>query len=238
MTEACLLAYLHKYFSNGLENLKTGNVLRYEWEYLITGGKSDKENLSDIVERIVLLRTAANTSALFVSAKSRETAHAAALAVVGFTAIEPLIRFMQTLFTVLWGMAEAVVDTAALMQGKHVPLVKTADQFCVDFPELFGFTHDLVMKKVSQYKQQGKTSFGYEEYLCFFLLGMEQSTICLRMLDLMEWKIQKKYVPKFRVALCTSQFNVKARFSYPWKLPFHLSAETGFEMETEQLAVY
>ena len=101
---------------------------------------------------------------------------------------------MQTLFTVLWGMAEAVVDTAALMQGKHVPLVKTADQFCVDFPELFGFTHDLVMKKVSQYKQQGKTSFGYEEYLCFFLLGMEQSTICLRMLDLMEWKIQKKLI--------------------------------------------
>ena len=50
VTEACLLAYLHKYFSNGLENLKTGNVLRYEWEYLITGGKSDKENLSDIVE--------------------------------------------------------------------------------------------------------------------------------------------------------------------------------------------
>ena len=238
VTEACLLAYLHKYFSNGLENLKTGNVLRYEWEYLITGGKSDKENLSDIVERIVLLRTAANTSALFVSAKSRETAHAAALAVVGFTAIEPLIRFMQTLFTVLWGMAEAVVDTAALMQGKHVPLVKTADQFCVDFPELFGFTHDLVMKKVSQYKQQGKTSFGYEEYLCFFLLGMEQSTVCLRMLDLMEWKIQKKYVPKFRVGLCTSQFNVKARFSYPWKLPFHLSAETGFEAEAEQLAVY
>lgn len=94
------------------------------------------------------------------------------------------------------------------------------------------------MKKVSQYKQQGKTSFGYEEYLCFFLLGMEQSTVCLRMLDLMEWKIQKKYVPKFRVGLCTSQFNVKARFSYPWKLPFHLSAETGFEAEAEQLAVY
>lgn len=238
VTEACLLAYLHKFFSNGTEKMKTGNVLRYEWEYLIAAGKSDKQNLSDVVERIVLLRTAANTSALFASVKSRETAHAAALAVVGFTAIEPLIRFMQTLFTVLWGMAEAIVDTAALMQGKHVPLVKTADRFCVKFPELFGFTHDLVMKKVLQYKQAGKTSFGYEEYLCFFLLGMDRSTICLRMLDLMEWKIQKKYVPKFRMGLCTSQFEVKAKFCYPWKLPFHLTAETNFETEAEQLAVY
>lgn len=236
--EACLLAYLHKFFSDGTGNIKTGNVLRYEWEYLIAAGKSDKQNLSDVVERIVLLRTAANTSALFASAKSRETAHAAALAVVGFTAIEPLIRFMQTLFTVLWGMAEAIVDTAAILQGKHVPLVKTADRFCVEFPELFAFSHNLVMKKVQKYKQAGKTSFGYEEYLSFFLLGMERSTICLRMLDLMEWKMQKKYVPKFRMGLCTSQFEVKAKFCYPWKLPFHLTAETNFETEAEQLAVY
>lgn len=238
VTETCLIAYLNKFFSNAVKTHSTDNVLKYEWEYLIAAGESDKENLSDVVQRIVLLRTVSNTTALFASAKSRETAHAAALAVVGFTAIEPLIRFMQTLFTVLWGMAEAMVDTAAVMQGKHVPLVKTAQQFCVEFSELFGFTHDLVMQKAAKYKPAGKTSFGYREYLCFFLLGMEKSTICSRMLDLMEWKIQKKYVPKFQIGLCTSQFQVQAKFVYPWKLPFRISKETDFEIEAEQLAVY
>lgn len=237
-TEVCLLAYLKKFFSNVTETAGSDNVLRYEWEYLICAERSDKENLSGVIERIVLLRTAANASALFVSAKSRETTHAAALAVVGFTAIEPLIRFMQTLFTVLWGMAEAVVDTAAILQGKEVPFVKTADKFSVDFTELFAFTHDLVMQKARQYKKADKRSFGYEEYLSFFLLAMDRSTVCARMMDLMEWKIQKKYVPGFRLGLCTSRFNVTAKFVYPWKLPFRRLPEVDFTVETSQQAEY
>ena len=72
-------------------------------------------------------------------------------------------------------MAEAVVDTAALMQGKHVPLVKTADQFCVDFPELFGFTHDLIMKKVSQYKNKERLPSDMKSISVFFCWGWSKA---------------------------------------------------------------
>lgn len=238
LTEAYLIGYIKKFFSNEIQKEGADNVLKYEWEYLIGGKATDKENLSVILDKIVLLRTAANASALFSSAKSRETAYAAAIAVVGFTAMEPLIRFFQTLFIVLWGMAESIVDVAALLQNKQVSLLKSAEQFYVSFADLMRFSHDYVMKKVHQYPSSQKTSFGYEEYLSIFLLSMDKSTICCRMMDLMEWKIQKKYVPQFRLGICTTKFQVQADFLYPWKLPFGFHKQREFEVELELEAAY
>ena len=135
-------------------------------------------------------------------------------------------------------MAESIVDVAALLQNKQVSLLKSAEQFYVSFADLVRFNHDYVMKKVHQYPSSQKTSFGYEEYLSIFLLSMDKSTICCRMMDLMEWKIQKKYVPQFRLGICTTKFQVQADFLYPWKLPFGFHKKREFEVELELEAAY
>ncbi len=218
-TDVMLCGYLKKYFSSVAQKAGEGRkCLDYEWEYIVCGGKSDRGNLENVVGRLVLLRGVINTAAILSSSSRRETAHTAALAVVGFTGMEPLIRFTQTLFTVLWGMAEALVDVAALLQGREVPLVKSPDKLRVEFKDLYQIRNEYVIKKARTYPKASSGSFGYSEYLMLFLMGNGTEKNCYRMMDLMEWNIRADSLPEFRLGICADSFQVTGDFSFATKL--------------------
>lgn len=210
--------YMKEYFSSAKRDIgQMKKRLNYEWEYILCGKDSDRENLEQIVNRIVLLRTVINTAVIFSSAKKREETYAAALAVVGFTGVEPLIRFTQTIFTILWGMSESLVDVAALLQGKKVPLIKTEETMAVQFSDLYQISNSYIMGKVEKMKKDDGNSFGYEEYLMLFLAGNEDSSTCCRMMDLMEWNMKDNYFKGFNLGICVDSFRVKAGFSFSTK---------------------
>ena len=159
-SDVMLCEYLKRYFSSVQTKAGANKRLDYEWEYILCGKGSDKKNLDTVINRLVLLRSVINTAALFSSSEKRETAYAAALAVVGFTGMEPLIRFTQTLFLVLWGMTESLVEVAALLQGKKVPVIKTAKDIVVKFPELYRIGHAYIMEKADQLPKKNGRCFG------------------------------------------------------------------------------
>ncbi|MCM1244548.1 MAG: DUF5702 domain-containing protein [Roseburia sp.] len=224
MTDYLLFEYLKKFFSS--VSHPTGKMekrLDYEWEYIVCGGESDRENLEQVINRLVLMRTVVNTALIFSSSSKRETAHAAALAVVGFTGMEPLIRFTQTLFIVLWGMTESLVDVAALLQNKKVPILKTEKDMVVEFPELYRISHQFVMEKAKKLSDSVGGGLDYEQYLMLFMLGNQSQTVCCRMMDLMEWNIKDNYFKGFNLGVCVSSFCVRGEFFFPTKffqLPF------------------
>lgn len=219
-----LFEYLKKFFSSVSHPVgKMQKRLDYEWEYITSGGESDKENLEQVISRLVLMRTVVNTALVFSSSSKREAAYAAALAVVGFTGLEPLVRFTQTLFIVLWGMSEALVDVAALLQDKKVPLLKTESNMVVQFSDLYRINHSFIMDRVTKFPDFTGNGFGYEQYLMLFMLANGNSVTCLRMMDLMEWNIKDNYFKGFNLGICVSSFCVNGIFSFPTKffwLPF------------------
>lgn len=224
MTDYLLMEYLKKFFSTVSHPVgEMEKRLDYEWEYIVCGGGSDKENLEQVINRLVLMRTVVNTAVIGASSAKRETAYAAALAVVGFTGLEPLVRFTQTLFIVLWGMAESLVDVAALLQDKKVALLKTEKDIVVEFSDLYQINHPFIMDKVKRFPDSKGKDFGYEQYLMLFMLGNGSSATCCRMMDLMEWNIKDNYFKGFNLGICVSSFCVKGAFSFPTKffrLPF------------------
>lgn len=224
LSDFMLLKYMEKYFSTAIEPVgKMGKRLDYEWEYLACGGGNDKENLEQVINRMVLMRTVINTGILFASASKRETAYAAALAVVGFTGLEPLVRLTQTLFIILWGMSEALVDTAGILQERHVPLIKAEKDLVVKFTDLFVMGRKYIMNQVKKLPHVGKNDFTYEHYLMLFLLGNGSTVTCQRMMDLMEWNIRDNYLKGFSLGKCVESFQVQGSFSMKTKflrLPF------------------
>ena len=215
--------YMKKYFSSAVQSVGEGNKqLDYEWEYILCGGKSDKENLEEIIGRLVLIRSVINTTAILSSSEKRNTAHAAALAVVGFTGMEPLIRFTQTLFLVLWGMEESLVDVAALLQGRSVPLIKQAKDIVLEFPDLYRINNHFIMEKANRWPEESSYSFGYMDYLLLMMETVGEEKY-YRMMDLMEWNIQDNDYSGFRLGICVDAFQVTGVFSFGTKffrMPF------------------
>lgn len=218
------MKYMEKYFSSAVQPV--GDMkkrLDYEWEYLVCGGGSDRSNLEQVINRMVLMRTVVNTGVLFASASKRETAYAAALAVAGFTGLEPLVRFTQTLFIILWGMSEALVDVAGILQGKKIPLVKTEKDLAVAFMDLFVMGKEYIMNQVKKLPSATDHDFTYEHYLTLFLLVNGSTVTCRRMMDLMEWNIRDNYEKGFSLGKCVASFQVRGSFSVNTKffrMPF------------------
>lgn len=223
VSEFLVNEYMKKYFSSALSPAGGEKKrLAYEWEYMLCGKKSDKENLEAVIGRLVMLRSVINTAAVLSSSEKRNTAHAAALAVVGFSGMEPLIRFTQTLFLVLWGMAESLVDVAALLQGRKVPLIKTAKDIVLQFPDLYRLSNHVITDKAKRWKKGDGHSFGYEEYL-LLLMGADKKKRNYRMMDLMEWNIQDNEYPQFRLGICVDSFEASGVFTFGtrfFRLPF------------------
>lgn len=224
LSDFMLLKYMEKYFSTVIQPVgKMNKRLDYEWEYLASGGGSDKGNLEQVINRMVLMRTVINTGILFASSSKRETAYAAALAVVGFTGLEPLVRFTQTLFIILWGISEALVDVAGILQGRQVPLIKAEKDLAVKFTDLFVMGREYIMNQVKQLPHAGKNDFTYEYYLMLFMLGNGSTITCRRIMDLIEWNIRDNYVKGFSLGKCVESFQVRGSFSMKTKffrLPF------------------
>lgn len=223
-TNFMLAQYMKDYFSN-VKN-PVGDMekrLDYEWEYIVCGENSDQANLEQVINRIVLMRTVINTGILMSSSAKKETAYAAALAIVGFTGMEPLVRLTQTMLLVLWGMAESLVDVAAILQDKKVLLVKKEKDFAVDFYDLYKISNLYIQGEVKKKISAEKTDFGYEEYLMLFVAANGSAKTCYRMMDLMEWNIKDNHVKNFNLGICVDSFSVTGAYIFGTKffqMPF------------------
>ncbi len=217
VSQYLMCEYAKENFSYYGKEGKTSGCLDYEVEYLIGGKKSDRENLEQVVSRLFWMRAAANIAILMSTSSKRETAHGAALAIVGFTGMEPLIRLTQTMLLISWGMVEAMVDVAGVLQGKQVPLVKTAKDLVVEFPDLMQCNRAYVMKKAGQLPREKKSDFGYRDYLSLFLMTNQADTTSYRMMDVMQWNIRHNAVKNFDLGMCVSGFLAEGDFSYKTK---------------------
>ena len=117
-------AYMvHHFKSFADKSVKGDTVLEYELEYILSGFMTDKANLSAAATKIMLLRLALCTIYTMSNSKLRAQAGALAASIVGFTGLPFLITIVKYLILFLWAAAQAVIETAAIMRGKKVPVM-------------------------------------------------------------------------------------------------------------------
>lgn len=213
--EFCLDRYIQKEFGNYIEKLTSWNqVLDYGLEYVVAGKGSDQENLKSVLHRILLIRTVINFMAISGDSAKKAEAEAAALAIVGFTGLQPLITLTKTLILITWSIVESLVDIAALLQQRHVPLMKKASEITTGFSQIFLINHDSIVGRASKLKKESSHSFGYMEYLLLFLASVKQSTRLYRVMDLIQQNMRLNGYPGFQLGTCVYDVKVKGTMSF------------------------
>lgn len=217
MDEFCLDEYIkHKFKAYGDKEEKTWKqALDYGMEYLVAGKASDKENLESVLNRIMLIRMVTNFIALESDSSRRSQARAAAVAVVGFTGLAPLITLTQTLIMLTWSISESLVDVAALLENRDVPLWKNSKNLVTNFSEIVMMGHDALQTRAKRFQKKKKSQFGYKQYLFLFLAMTKQSTRKYRIMDLIQNTMQKNGYQGFQLGSCVYEMKVCGEFDFP-----------------------
>ena len=207
-----LVEYIAGHFGSYMEQ-KEDSELLYEMEYILGGKGADKDNLKTAVRELVLLRSGLNMISMMRDQQKMQEAEALALAIVGFTGIDPLIESLKMLIMSVWCLAEALCDTKALLQGSKIPLVKEGWQWTVTITGLKTFQKSVMPAATDE---QG---MDYAGYLRILLLKKSNAVLAFRAMDVIQANACKNFAPDFRMKECinrvrmTAAFDAKALFS-------------------------
>lgn len=220
-------------------------VLQYEQEYLLMGKKKDTENLKGVVNQILGMRTILNFVYVLTDSERKAEAYGMAAGIIGFTGIEPLIRLTQMSILLTLSYEEAIIDTAALMDGKQIDFFKTKKNFSLSFPEMFLFKKELVKEKVRKLEEKKKAlAFSYKDYIRLFLGLQDDKKLVYRAMDIIESNMKERYTKKFSMERCVFGFEAKAKVEVAPKF-FHIlnnrffqSLKTKWEVSVMQSNAY
>ena len=209
--------YVMEYFRDFTDGT-AGPVLSYEMEYILFGNASDRENLEDCVDRLMLLREGMNILTICRHSSLSSEASAFASALVGWTGFPPVIQFVKTLTIGAWAYAESIVDVRTLLAGGGIPLLKGPGDWNLslkDIPSLLEGRHHGIGKAEEGLK--------YEEYLRMLLMTARMQEKSFRAMDMIQCRLAA-IKPRFRMRECV--YSVEAEV-YASALPLFLRFGRG-----------
>ena len=157
-------------------------LLKYQQEYIVFGGDSDRANLESMARRLLVIRTAANLAYIYTDAEKTGTAEAIGAVVAFLTALPELQPVVKNLVLLGWSYMESIQDVRTLFDGGKVPPVKTKATWKTSLLSLL----------VPEMRDTGGSESGltYENYLQIFLFIMNGHTRTFRLMDVMESDIR------------------------------------------------
>ena len=101
-----------------------GRLLDYEIEYILCGRQSDKDNLNEVIFKLVLIREGLNLSYLVTDVQKKNECFGLALQLLGYTGNMVLIKAAQYFIMSIWAYAESVMELRELYAGESIATVK------------------------------------------------------------------------------------------------------------------
>ncbi len=194
-------SYLVTHFGDFLEENGAG-ALSYEKEYLIAGKATDQENLSSVAMRICAVRTILHFVSLYTDSTRKAPVEQAALAACGIIGLPALKSIVVFLLLFVWALEEAMIDTAAFLQGKRLLLYPGKNGGSLSFQEILMFSKTFVLEKAKQKKDDNGLAFGYNEFLHLFLFLTPKEDKKYRAADLIQENMRNTYQKEFRLNRC------------------------------------
>lgn len=215
-----LLAYCREVFPDYLSEDSDG--IQYGLEYLISGKKEEKSNLSWVLNRLLAVRTLLNFGYVATNPALQEKSLATATTLAGFTGLPPVITGVQYTILLILSFQEACVDVTALLEGKAVPVIKNASNFKMRYEEICMASKSLFQKKAAGYTEEKvKTglTISYQEYLAVFLLLVGEEALRNRAYDMIQQNLQEKYNQSFCIddCICDSTYELFYGMDYVFK---------------------
>ena len=177
--KALFTEYILEHLGNYREK-KENSVLDYETEYVLGGKKADKDNLSSVIGKLVLIRSGLNLISLLKDGEKRSQTYTLASGIIGFTGQPILIKIVQLLIISAWSAAESLTDVKALLEGKKVPTIKQAEDWNLSLEGIQNFSKEMITGK------DNKKGLNYEDYLRILLLMQNRKKQYFRTMDILQ----------------------------------------------------
>lgn len=158
-------------------------ALDYEMEYILQGKGSDAENIEGVAKNLIKIREISNLAYLAKDAKKQAEAGELAVALMGWTLLEPVIAATKWGILASWAYVESVLDVRALLEGRRIAWMKTGEQWTSGLGGMKNTMDGFVMSKDCE------NGWDYTRYLQFLLCLKKDSGINYRSMDLIEVNI-------------------------------------------------
>lgn len=183
--------------------LSEDRLLDYETEYILCGGKSDKDNLCEVITKLSHIREEANLLYLITDSQKKNECFTLAVQLLGYTGNMVLIKAAQYLIMTLWAYAESIVELRGLYSGESISIIKNAGDWETDINGLINLGRENISSGSVQWlKNSGKNrkgtvqpddketdeilSLDYAGYLRILLLMQNGTTRNARVMSAME----------------------------------------------------
>lgn len=179
LVQQYLMSYMSCY-SNPIDN----HAMKYELEYLIGGDSSDKENLTAVVEKLLLIRGTVDFMYLCTDTGRQSQAMLLATGIAVAMLNPGLAEVIKWAILMGWAYCESVLDVRALLAGERIPLMKSNGTWTsglFEIPVLL--TNDTKAKG-------SKLGQNYKDYLGILLLANNNQTIAYRAMDMQEASVR------------------------------------------------
>ncbi len=178
-------------------------VFCYEVEYLIGGKDNDYDNLSAVVNRIILHRLPVNIAVLLTDKTRMAEIESMALVL----SLVPGITYgaAKYLLAACYAYGETVVEVRSLLSGNSIPAIKKSEDWILDI-ENFGDFVDM-----EEVNYMGADAVDYKDFLMLFLAESHKN-MYYRMCDLMQLNICKTD-EDFLIENCINAFSVDIKIS-------------------------
>ncbi len=179
-----VLEYIEKYFSSYTEPGK--GDLAYEMEYILCGKETDRQNLESSVERLMLMREAANVAHIIADREKLNQTLIIATSLAGFSGNPVIVKIVQIGVVAAWAYVESILDLRTLLSGGKIALMKSSSEWNVDIKKIGELVTDGGKAK------ECKDGLNYQGYVKQLLFAVKEKKIAYRMMDIMEFAIQKE----------------------------------------------
>lgn len=178
--------YAENYLSSYVAPVEE-RALTYEFEYVVAGKGTDRENLEAVVERLLLMREAANVLHILSDEEKRVMTEEMAVALVGFTGNPAVVKVVEYGLIGAWAYVESILDVRALLAGQAIAFVKNNEQWTSRLSNL----SQLLTGSVQA--ENCENGWSYQQYLKGFLYVLTEKNLAYRMMDVMEQNIRSIY---------------------------------------------
>lgn len=221
--------FLQTYVMNKLGTYRVpGNpgALDYQVEYILGGRGSDRENLKKTVNRILLLREAANAAYLYTDPEKRAQSSALAASLCTALLIPEGAFVVEKLLLLGWAYGESLLDVRQLMAGGKVPLVKTGADWKLELSHI-----GQIFTLLQNGQTENTSGLDYNDYLQILLFTTSRHSLAFRCMDMIEQNIRlKPGKENFRIDSCMEGLEMETSFLSPSGKRWTAVRSYGYDM--------
>lgn len=179
LEELWFAKYLETHMSS-YRQVQSNHALDYEWEYILNGESTDRDNLKETVKSLITIREIANMGYLIRDQQKCIEAQELATALMGWSMNPAVISATKWGIIAAWAYSESILDVRALLEGRKIAWIKNAEQWTTGINQTSEAVDGFAMAKDCE------NGWDYMKYLKFLVSMKKNSAVNYRSMDIIE----------------------------------------------------